>query len=157
MPGTSSWTYSGQQHEVTFSGVTVLVILHLMIFWILHHCWISLGKLCSVQAEVTQELQVKCCALCYGPVILTEHNGPFWHYKSMNPRNVWLKVSYGAATAFLSGKSYLGCVWVRHTVLCWGDGQRWELTFGLFTVTGIASTCSLQKYILSWQSWEALL
>lgn len=83
---------------------------------------------------------MKCYALCYGAVILTDHNVPFRHYKSINLRNAWPEGRCGTATAFLSGESYLGHLSGRETVLGWGHGHRWELTFGLFTVTGIANT-----------------
>lgn len=49
--------------------------------------------------------------------------------------------------------SYLG----ERNWLCWGDGQRWELTFGFCIVTGIENTCSLQNHIFSCLSWKALL
>lgn len=83
---------------------------------------------------------MKCYALCYGAVLLTDHNVPFWHYKSISLRNAWPEGRCGTATAFLSGESYLGHLSGRETVLGWGHGHRWELTFGLFTVTGIANT-----------------
>lgn len=44
------------------------MIFHLIVLWILHHCWISPGKLYSVQAEIMQELPgemlcpvLRCC------------------------------------------------------------------------------------------------
>lgn len=100
---------------------------------------------------------MKCYALYYGAVILTDPNVPSWHYKSVNLRNTWLKGSPGAAAAFLSGESYLGHILGREIVLCWGDRQRWGLTFGLFSVTGIVNAHSLQKYTFPFQFWAALL
>lgn len=128
------------------------VMLHLMILWILHTAGFLLVSFIQFKQKLCRNYQVKCYALCYGAVILNDHIVPFRHYKSMNLRNSWLKGNCGAATAFLSGESCLGHVLGRETVLCWGDEQRWELTFGFFTVTGIANTCSLQKYIFSCRS-----